>query len=163
MRWLEKEARGKYVFFYIIACLAIKCVYTYTVLLLLNLLHAVPTSPTRVPIPLVWYIPFWLFAMALMEEIMFRLPLVLCVELKWSVNKTLLVAAALSALFGYAHGGFRFILFQGVFGFLYSILFLKCGGLERRYVKALLVSTTIHFLWNGTLAAIAYASGLTSF
>jgi len=164
MRWLEREARGKWVYFYIFICLTFTFVYTYSFFALIHFFNVHTHHPDREGIELVWYTPFLLFVCALIEEIVFRfLPLHIVIDRKWSLSKILLVAAVMSVVFGIAHGGIFFILIQGVFGFVCSIMFLKCGGLEKRYFKAVAVTTTVHFLWNGALATLAYVSGLTSF
>lgn len=164
MRWLEKEARGKQVFFLIAVCLIVKYIYTYAVLILFHFTHVELPPPSRDKIELTWHTPFWLLLFVVIEEIAFRLfPLIITIELNWSLSRILLVAVAISVIFGVLHGGALYIFVQGVFGFVYSLMFLKCGGLNGRYFKALATTTTTHFLWNGTLATLAYASGLTSF
>ena len=80
-----------------------------------------------------------------------------------STAKVLVFAIIFSVIFGFLHGGIPNIFIQGVGGFMYSVLFLKCGGLQGNYTKAIATSTAVHFLFNMTLLAIAIISGGTSF
>ncbi|OGZ97663.1 MAG: hypothetical protein A2676_03635 [Candidatus Sungbacteria bacterium RIFCSPHIGHO2_01_FULL_51_22] len=68
----------------------------------------------------------------------------------------------LSAIFGAAHGNIINIFIQGVSGFMSLLLFLKCGGWQGRYVKALLTTGITHTLFNGVLTLIAITGGATS-
>lgn len=164
MRWLEREARGKWVFFYIFIFLAAKFVYAFAAFLLLQYFGVDIPPPSRGKVDIVWYTPFSLFISVLFEELAFRLfPLVIAIQSEWPTWGILLVAAVMSAIFGLLHGGIPYVFVQGVFGFAYSILFLKCGGLEKKYIKALSVTVAIHFLWNAILVSVAYANGAVSF
>lgn len=49
-----------------------------------------------------------------------------------------------SLLFGYAHGDWTNIFVQGLGGICLSIVFLKCGGMNRKPTKALAYSTVSH-------------------
>lgn len=92
------------------------------------------------------------------EEILYRFPLVVPILLRWSPGGTLGIAIILSILFGLAHGNAYHILIQGVGGFFYAILFLKCGGAQRHFPKALSVTVATHILYDGTLIGLGLAS-----
>jgi hypothetical protein len=65
----------------------------------------------------------------------------------------------LPAILGYLHGGWPNIVLQGFAGLVYSVIFLKFGGLEKHFVKGLLASSFAHFLHNLTLALLLLACG----
>lgn len=93
-------------------------------------------------------IPFVIALSTLIEELIFRLPLALAVR-KWGRSKkVLLVALILSILFGYSHGTAYNILIQGVVGFSFCLLFLKCGGYEKKYKNGLLTSWATHTIYD---------------
>lgn len=104
---------------------------------------------------------FVLVGAGVFEEVLFRL-LPLAVALRtWGLSgKTMLVALGTSILFAFAHGGIQHLLFQGVGGMLFSLVFLKCGGARDRLLKATGASSTTHILFNATLFAIGYAFGV---
>ncbi len=81
------------------------------------------------------------------EEAGYRfMPLVLAVE-KWgSSRKIWLVVLIISVLFGLRHGSYLLILQQGVFGMILSLVFLKCGGFGKKYLRAYVASITAHAL-----------------
>ena len=67
----------------------------------------------------------------------------------------ILVSALLaSIIFGWVHGGFIFIFIQGIIGFIWSLLFIKCGGYRggfSGYRKALLTTFVSHFTYNAVI------------
>ncbi|OGZ06680.1 MAG: hypothetical protein A3D65_02040 [Candidatus Lloydbacteria bacterium RIFCSPHIGHO2_02_FULL_50_13] len=87
-------------------------------------------------------------SLALLEEVFFRLPLAIFIAARGHPMVIFVVAIMLSAIFGYAHGGWWQIPLQGVSGFMLCIIFLKCGGLQNKYGKALLSSSCIHLISN---------------
>src|SRR3989344_6876434 len=164
MRWLKEEARGAALFGLIIGTLLLALAYALAALPVLALLKfdLPPLSRERIPI-FTFSFPFFLFTVAAVEEIVFRFPLAIAIYFELSLKRVLIVALVLSALFGIAHGGIHNIFIQGVSGFIYSILFLKAGGLQKNYTKALTVTTTMHFLYNMTLVGIVIVKGWTLF
>lgn len=86
--------------------------------------------------------------MAFIEEVKFRLPLSVFVWLKLPTWGIMLVAILLSVLFGLLHGNGYNIPLQGFGGLLYSILYLKCGGMQKKPGKAIIVTTLAHALHN---------------
>jgi membrane protease YdiL (CAAX protease family) len=85
---------------------------------------------------------------ALGEELVFRLPLALFIHHDARPVTILIAALVLSVLFGGAHGGWWQIPVQGVGGFIFCLAFLKCGGLKKKYGKALFSGTAIHLGCN---------------
>lgn len=89
---------------------------------------------------------------AFTEELLFRfLPVVV---FRWILGEKtevfFLAAVTSSTIFGYEHGGLVFILSQGVVGFLWFMLYLKCGGFRggRGHFKALATTSVLHFIFN---------------
>ncbi len=162
MRWLEKEACGKNLCFYVIICLIIDFMYCFSILELFNLLKInPPTSKEKIPINLIF--PLILFGSAFFEELIFRAPLIGVIKMGWPKYKIIISATIFSAAFGMCHGSIYNIFIQGVSGFMYCVLFLKCGGIQKKYNKALITTTTAHFSFNGILAIITLAKGVTTF
>lgn len=90
-------------------------------------------------IGLIIFTPIW-------EEVVFRyMPLIIVIMLCGVSKKVLYCALIVSILFGFLHGGYAHIFVQGVVGILFSIVFLKCGGLQKKYIKAVSASTLTHF------------------
>lgn len=97
--------------------------------------------------PLV-FLFFFLPLSAAFEETLFRLPLALFIQMNIPPMYLLVVAALLSVIFGYAHGGWWQVPLQGVGGFIFCLVFLKCGGLEEKFGKAFFSSSCAHLLLN---------------
>ncbi|MEK7179268.1 MAG: hypothetical protein AAB727_03385 [Patescibacteria group bacterium] len=153
MRWLENEAHGKHLFYWMSGCLVFKLLYAPAAVVAMFFL-GITISPVpgfeRFPeLTPILFISF--FGAAGLEEMLFRLPLAIFVWLRFSIANILVIAVGLSAFFGILHGGTTHILVQGVNGFALSLLFLKCGGCQGHEAKALLTTTTVHFLFNMTL------------
>ena len=162
MRWLENEARGKHLFYWMSGCLVFELLYAPVAVVAMFFL-GITISPVpgweRFPELTPLFLIYFLGGAAL-EEMLFRLPLAIFVRLRFSIANILVIAVGLSAFFGILHGGTTHILVQGVNGFALSILFLKCGGCQGHEAKAFLTTTTVHFLFNMTLllAAIPIAA-----
>ncbi len=90
-----------------------------------------------------------------LEEIIFRLPLAVAARFlpfRW----IMLVALTLSTAFGYVHAQMPGVAIQGVGGFIMCLLFLKCGGLNKKITKPYFVCLLSHTLWNGGAFFIMY-------
>ena len=163
MRWLEKEALGREIGLCVVGCLVLMFAYAFSVLGAAHLLKIdiPPVSGENIPI-FVFSFPIKLIVVVFIEELIFRLPLAIVVEKKWSIAKVLASALVLSAIFGVLHGSIHHIFIQGAEGFICSVLFLKCGGLQGNYLKAVAVTTTTHFLFNAMVIGIAVVGGATS-
>lgn len=90
-----------------------------------------------------------LFISALVEELMFRFPLVI---LNNNRNIQFIAIVLFSILFGLVHGDIYNIFIQGSSGIILSIVFLKCGGSDpfnnKNVLIGLLCSTTVHATFN---------------
>jgi membrane protease YdiL (CAAX protease family) len=162
MRWLKKEVTGKKFFLCVAAFLGVRLLYALGCCAVANLLgiNIPPVSRGKVPI-LTLSFPFFLLTAVFLEESLFRLPLAILIQRGWRIGKILVSALILSILFGLYHGSIHHIFVQGIGGFIYSILFLKCGGLQKNYQKALCTTTITHFLFNTIIIIIALAQGVT--
>jgi len=88
------------------------------------------------------------FANAMKEEILFRLPLAFLTKCNCKNEIVITSAIFSSVLFGFIHGSLSHIFVQGVVGFCFCFLFLKCGGWQNNFAKALTATTGAHFLLN---------------
>lgn len=91
------------------------------------------------------------------EELLFRLPLAFFAWLRLPLELVLCLAVLMSIWFGLLHGLAFNILFQGFAGLLYSILFLKCGGLQGKPSKALFVTFIAHAINNSVVLLLDLA------
>ena len=165
MSWLEKEAKGYNVIAIVIGAVILDFILTVVVIYAMEVINFnISNTPTRFSVTetensikiLSLYLPCLLYVSAAMEECIFRcMPLVPAVEICGTSKMVLLVAVVSSIMFGVIHGGYDHIFLQGVGGFIYCIVFLKCGGFNENYTKGFLSSTTSHFLFNMTLMLIA--------
>jgi len=161
--WLEREVSGPYVPLFIVAALA--CCYLYLVGLgiFVDAFNIVlpkgPKLPTNSPFPILIIV---LALGAWVEEVIFRLgPIWVARRLfHASTRSTVVVILIVSACFGYIHAGGHawFIAIQGVLGVMLSVVFMKCGGLQGRYAKALIASTATHTVHNTIVTLIIVLS-----
>ncbi len=160
MRWLKKEAIGKQVYFCIVGFSALILFLSTSFINIAQVLGIkIPPIPgDQIPI-LTFSFPFWLFSTVLFEEFLFRLPLAFFLDMELSINKVLIMAIFSSTIFGFLHGGIIHIFIQGVAGFLWCILFLKCGGLNKNYAKAFCATTISHFLFDIMISVIILIEG----
>ena len=91
-----------------------------------------------------------ILAAAFIEEVIFRgLPTFFARRIFGErVAVILIIAVMSSVVFGWIHGGPIKVLMQGVCGFIFYLIFLKCGGMRGKYAKALIASTMTHALVN---------------
>ena len=90
-----------------------------------------------------------LLLIPLEEEFLFRaLPLWLAVRLlrPWALVPIVLIT---SVVFGFGHEGAIGILFQGVGGITFSLVFLKCGGMRGAFWKPFITAVLLHVAVNG--------------
>jgi hypothetical protein len=166
MKWLSREACGWHIPFWIGAVLLFEFLfYMPAAHAVIKLFHVavlpVPCEPYTI---LSLSFPFLLFRDAFKEEILFRLPIAGMIEMHWKIPLVIFSALSVQILFGWLHAkSLPHVFLQGVGGICYSLLFLKCGGLSRNYLKATLTTAITHFLYNGILALIALSYGATTF
>lgn len=107
-----------------------------------------------------WRCFFRVWLGACLEEYLYRFfPIFISVEFLLpasSFSAIIAVIIATSIIFGWAYGNFWCIFVQGVAGLLYSLLFLKCGGLTDDYFKAFFAATSAHFIHNYLLILAAH-------
>jgi len=93
---------------------------------------------------------------ALIEELIFRAPLVAAVRILRRPALIAVCVVALSCMFGYMHHGKIYsVPIQGMFGLLISVMFLKCGGANGKFLKPLLCTTFAHCMNNVFLCLVA--------
>lgn len=93
------------------------------------------------------------------EELIFRVPLAIPAALGWERLLPPSIAA-LSVLFGLAHGGgFPHVLVQGGAGVTLSLVFLRCGGLHRRVARGWACATASHGIFDTALWALVFLGG----
>lgn len=144
--WLGEEACGLEMWGLIFAC-GFGCFLYSTLPLIAQVMFAGGRWPN------VYAHGWMMFVMlpvgAVVEEFVFRfLPIAILALFTPSVNAFLLTTALAAAAFGVMHGGFASLLMQGTGGLLLGVLFLKCGGLHGRKIKAWLAASTAHALIN---------------
>jgi len=125
---------------------------------------SLPRRKPSIPM-LVWAFPFQLLFLALVEELIYRAPLLLLnLAGQGRVNcSALLLAVVLSVMFGVDHGNWQNIFIQGFGGLLYCLLFFKAGGISGNFFRAITATTGMHFLHNGVIALIQLAHGASYF
>lgn len=148
-------------------CIALGCIFVWqnTIVLIHEYLNAPTLSDVPTDFMLRYYYnePFHLntevrtfvltMAAAMPEEIVCRLlPIVVFFRNKrrdtW---RWVAVALCVGPAFGLAHGVIPGLYLQNGIGLLLAALYLKCGGMNGRHLKALLSSWTAHFLLNFSL------------
>lgn len=161
--WLKREAYGWDVAKCIVYCVALALVLNLIILGIYSLCGVQPTPVAGSGEELFSLSFILILALtALLEEVLFRLPLALFVRW-WDIRAALIVAAMVSVVFGFLHGDVWHVLIQGASGFLYCIVYLKCGGSWGRYWKGLFSAFAAHALFNAICAAAMMAAGETKF
>lgn len=165
--WLNQEVPLKKLWLYILGALALSLIsdiFWDKVLQALFSFGGLKLSgpPDRETVSILsWWFPLMLILKAWEEEMLFRwLPLYLTVKADKPFQEKMLMAIVFSLIFGLVHGSVLSILFQGISGFIWSLLWFKCGGLQGHYIKATAVTTLTHALWNGGIAIVLLARGI---
>lgn len=96
------------------------------------------------------FCPIWqTIFFASVEELAFRfIPIVLVMKLIGPGLTLWIIIIASSIILGILHGNFFHIFLQGLWGVVFSVIFLKFGGLYGSYLIAFLVVATIHSVYN---------------
>ncbi len=175
IRWLESEAHGKKALMWILICVVAGYTYSLLTVTLMRKFDMPLSRSHDEGIPIVSVFSFFpLVCGCTIEEVLYRLPLALLLLLRLHILRfdqrpintwpfIFLAVAILSVGFGYAHGGVDHIFVQGVTGFCFSLLFIKCGGNNGRFVKALACTIIAHFLFNEIEYARLSLKGITEF
>lgn len=167
-KWLEREPTLKQVMVWIPLSAIGYVVYCACVIVIATHFESMPAALTAKS-ALQWPILTWsflpgLFCLALIEEFLFRfLPSVCLLDRKSSDFDLLFFILLTSWAFGMMHGGKDHLIFQGVAGLLFSIVFLKCGGMKEKYFLGLLASTVVHTCVNATIAILMLYNGTDTF
>ena len=156
MHWFFKDASGRQAANLLCLTVLFQIVYVSilaVVWVLVQVNRADPLEPTAL-----LFAPTLpnLFVAAFSEEVVFRfVPLSIALAGGFTFAGIMGTAVVSSVIFGLGHGGIAHIGIQGVAGFVWCLLFLKCGGFHRHYVRATLVTTMGHVLYNLSVFAIA--------
>jgi hypothetical protein len=150
--WLEK-GDGKD-WYYIMGVVAFNFIWTFFAWEIFSFLGADMSSMLEGTIKmmkpeLIHVVIFTIF----LEEIIFRLfPILIAKKVGLTTRGILIVSVISSVIFGYIHGSMACkIFFQGVYGFLFCILFLKCGGLRLNGLKAFKASFSAHVIYDAII------------
>ena len=169
--WLRKEPIGFWkTLRFILFSVALAYVYNLAVELVYINNVDLENLDSGIVVPLWWIFLLGITLGRVFEELFFRfIPLCLVGEIFKRNPYHLLATAAVSSLaFAYAHNisgglniGWMRIFIQGVSGLILCAVFLKCGGMNRRYFKAYCASVTTHALLNAAIFAPLIISGVT--
>jgi len=147
--WLEKEAIGRSVFYYTAGSILFLLIWTPCILALLAVSGVDPSSvPDHTE-----KVARGSFGIAiitvLMEETAFRIvPLWLAVKNRFSTIGLIVLSVMNSAVFGYIHGSVYNLLLSGVGGFVFCLLFLKCGGIRSHFFPACTAPIVSHLFYD---------------
>lgn len=165
--WLKNELTGIAIPRFILY--AVGCMLVYAMAMGVLLIFSEVDIPTSGPlglrllsVELVLSLAF----MASLEEFIFRfIPFMIGSMRTYTltVRRAVVITIISSIVFGYAHGSQINILIQGVVGVFFCAVFLKCGGYNGNFFKGFAASSVAHFLYNLTLALLAFASGVKEF
>ena len=154
--WLSREAKKTDIVKIMIIMLVIGVVYicSYSLLMYFDIVPK-PTSENVGDLKAYydeWGAVLFLFVILLvvfLEELFFRwFPYFIAVK---SNDKFIWFMAVIWATvgFGRLHGAsLGNVLAQGVMGIVFSVVFLKCGGMNKKFKKALFCSVLFHYMYN---------------
>lgn len=163
MNWLKEEVKGwdilKFIFFSVFMIFTLGFV-AERIINALDYKIPYPLEGTNVPILSLQLLSLILIK-GLLEETIWRFaPLSLGTIILGQSRLILIIAIISSIGFGIIHGNFLNIFQQGIGGLILSIMFLKCGGFQGKYVKAFLTTSTAHILFNIIFFGIRFMSGM---
>lgn len=158
--WLKEEVKGYGIPKFIFLCIFLILTFNFVTERIINILnYKIPDSGTRIPVvsALSRYI-----LNGPKEEVIWRLvPLGLGTTILGRSKYILIIAMISSIWFGIMHGNIFNIFIQGIGGFILCIMFLKCGGFQKKYTKAFLTTSTTHILLNIILFGIRLTKEIT--
>lgn len=149
IEWLKKEVEGGQLLWFLAFCLIILLNYTMLAAIVATTIFKIKVSSSANP-SIIRHVFFASFALTAFEELFFRAPLALAAKI-WTANfqRVIWLAIAYSAIFALAHtGGMTTFFFQGVGGLILSVIFLKCGGSQSKFIKPFTCSTLVHAFFN---------------
>jgi len=171
--WLEKEATWKNIFLWIFLAYFINFSYIFLIFIVSDIARVGSLADFVENLPVHYFILLCVFSWFL-EEVVFRfIPIAASVRIFGKKYKIFIVLILVSGLFGFLHGGWSFIFFQGFCGLTLCLLYLKCGGLSTEYLKqssffdktkfffkkhskALFASTVAHAMFNFSIYVVVY-------
>ncbi len=113
----------------------------------------IPDLPTFT-IALIIALALHFFLSALWEELFFRVPLVFLFTIHRNNPKVFIVFLVIfSAIFGLCHGSAYHIILQGFHGLIFSLVFIKTGGLNLGLstLRAWFIAAAVHAGYNLSL------------
>jgi hypothetical protein len=149
MNWFSKEIIGWRNLVKTLAMFVTVQIFYYAGLLFVYIAFGWQISPLQVEqVSYAFYFPTPLFMLwvAVKEEVMYRLPIAVLMEMRIPYWVIIPVILFIQLYFGFKHGSIEHILFQGVGGIMLCVLFLKCGGMQRKYGKALMSVVLAHYI-----------------
>jgi membrane protease YdiL (CAAX protease family) len=158
IRYLQKEVSWPWVPILILAAvcssiLLIVAASSLLVALKLNT-HGMSNSVMQVQVTIGYFITV-VIPVVIIEEGAFRAPLTISAIYGWH-RTTLVILVSSSIIFGLIHGNVLNLLFQGVGGIILGLVYLKCGGMQGKYLKPMFVSTVTHICINGFIFAMIF-------
>lgn len=159
--WLRKEWTGWKLFFGPLACFLLTLAYLKLIIFLkIGFFQSAPPiiPPILTPGILIPLIIYYLL-MALMEELFFRVPIAIIYNgFSGGLSLGFLIfIIILSAVFGLCHGSFYNIILQGVHGLIFSLVFIKTGGLDLGLgtLRGWFIAATVHASYNISLLVLS--------
>jgi len=166
-KWLDVEPTWKQVLIWIpLSALGLFVYNTWMIWFVLSFdLMALPPVQSVVQMPIVsWSFLPTLFMLAFIEEFIFRfLPAVFFLDRRSSYFDIVFYIVVTSWAFGMVHGGKMHLIFQGAGGLLFSIVYLKYGGIREKHFYGLFASTATHTFFNATIALLLLCNGMDTF
>lgn len=155
-RWLQNESRGLKVIFMTLGCAVVLLIYMSISFWLIDILDIkIPPAFKILRIAPEIFYSYWLpiiIAVVVIEEILYRfLPVWICAKKTESSRAIILIMVISSIVFGLVHGGYHYIFIHGVYGFFLGVTFLKCGGFQKRYLKATAVTAMAHVIFTASM------------
>lgn len=164
MGWLTTEARGKQLLWVMLAGVFVNIFVQFFigVIFVSTNVDFPPVGNQTLEI-LTLSFPLIITATVVIEEGVFRLPLSLLVNFGLSIRWVLFAALVLSTTFGLIHGSVSHIAAQGVGGFAWCLVYLKCGGCQGKWLKPFGVTATCHLLYDAVLFLVLILLGVRYF
>ncbi len=148
LNWLTASVPISQLWLYIVGAVILTFAWDYTVIAAARVLcPRFEFYDARVSKTTPFYL-IGLFFWVLAEEMVYRFPLAILIVFELSALPVLIVAAVFSLIFGVVHRKPPNIFMQGGDGFIWCLLFLKCGGLQGNYLQALIVTVAVHIICN---------------
>lgn len=151
--WLEREWTGWKLIFGPLLCLLISLAYLKLIMISGISYFQTPGSPTppSLTLGILIGLVFYYILSALWEELFFRVPLVFIFTVCHNNPKIFIAFIVIfSAIFGLCHGNIYNIVLQGFHGLIFSLVFIKTGGLNLGLgtLRAWFIAALVHASYN---------------